>query len=263
MKQFLSVILLIIPSICHAGLFSITVDDNNTFDEAFESLFDEAVNFWESSIIGTQENIDIELKISARLGSIDGSGRILAQAGPTIGSVASLSSQFLYASVGEMTFDKPDINGRSDPENIDLIMHEMAHVIGFGTLWNFASGGIQYQNVYTNGTGQYIGKYALQLYREIYDTSAEFVPVELDGGQGTADGHWDEKFLGNAFLSDELLTGYLGSESFVSDITLASFADIGYVVRLSDGRVLGVVSAPPIMSLLLMSVFIIFRRKLN
>jgi hypothetical protein len=72
----------------------------------------------------------------------------------------------------------------------------------------------------------------------IFLPGASFVPVELGGGSGTANGHWDEADGGGAdgaFAGgkDELMTGWLGSSTFVSNTTIASFADIGYTTSVT------------------------------
>ena len=53
------------------------------------------------------------------------------------------------------------------------------------------------------------------------------IPVEQDGGSGTAGSHWDEETFVN-----ELLTGYLDDgRNYLTEMSIASFADLGYVVR--------------------------------
>jgi hypothetical protein len=62
----------------------------------------------------------------------------------------------------------------------------------------------------------------------------------LEGGPGTANGHWDEATF--ACGDNDLLTGYLDSgNNPVSDTTLAAFRDIGFT--LSEGA-LSPVPAP-------------------
>jgi predicted acyltransferase len=66
-----------------------------------------------------------------------------------------------------------------------------------------------------------------------------FIPVELGGGQGTANSHWDERDGGvcctgyvDGFGRDatyELMTGWLNAPTFISQTTIQSFVDIGYV----------------------------------
>jgi hypothetical protein len=59
------------------------------------------------------------------------------------------------------------------------------------------------------------------------------VPLENDGGAGTAGSHWDETdFAPNGQpMSNELMTGYLGfGDTYLSDTTVAALADLGYTV---------------------------------
>ena len=47
------------------------------------------------------------------------------------------------------------------------------------------------------------------------------IPIETDGGAGTAGGHWDEECL-----QGELMTGYLSAGSaIVSRLTIAAFME--------------------------------------
>ncbi|BFT30871.1 leishmanolysin-related zinc metalloendopeptidase [Alteromonas sp. D210916BOD_24] len=251
--MLLAIIALAITTKAHAGTFSINITSTASIDPSVSPLFEQAIDFWESALIGTQDNIDVILNIDASTPAIDGVGNTLGQATNTTGVIAS---RFLYAIEGLMRFDIADIGRFSQSTKLDIILHEMAHVIGFGTLWNtnqFSLSGLQ--NVYISGTGEYTGSYALQLYRELFDSNATFVPVELDGGAGTANAHWDEGFINN---TGELLTGFLDANTFVSDISLASFADIGYVVRLSDGRILGLVVPAPSFNTLFALVFFLY-----
>ncbi len=97
-------------------------------------------------------------------------------------------------------------------------------------------------NLYVNGTGQYTGAHALAAYQSEFDQpDATYVPVELGGGPGTQDGHWNEVDDGAGFTglvssvsgSDmryELMTGWLDTDEdyFISEMTLGSLRDIGY-----------------------------------
>jgi hypothetical protein len=113
----------------------------------------------------------------------------------------------------------------------------MAHVMGFGTLWTD-------NGVYLNNTGQYTGPAALSIYKvEFSQPSATFIPVELGGGPGTANGHWNEVDGGSALtgivspLGDmqfELMTGWINTPYFISQTTVASFVDIGFQSASAD-----------------------------
>jgi len=84
--------------------------------------------------------------------------------------------------------------------------------------------------------GQYTGQFAVAAYEETHD-GATFIPVEQDGGSGTAGSHWDEQALIN-----ELMTGYINgdtstttvNDNYLSKFSVMSLADLGYKVTYSD-----------------------------
>ena len=98
----------------------------------------------------------------------------------------------------------------------DVVLHEMAHSLGFGSIWDRLG-------LVTNGL--YTGQNALAEYLQM-GGSGSGIPVEQDGGSGTAGSHWDEETFNN-----ELMTGYI-NEGFnpFSEMSAASFADLGYVI---------------------------------
>jgi hypothetical protein len=206
-------------------------------DATQQSYFSSAKSFWESSITGYQAGISLTgVSISAAGSNIDGVGGILGSAGP---DTTAIQGGFLLTKTGSMNFDLADINALIAAGSfLDVIKHEMAHVLGFGTLWTN-------NGVYSNGTGQYTGAAALAQYQTefIGQGAATFVPIELGGGSGTANGHWNEVNGGgsNTGIVDaqgrdfrnELMTGWLDAPTFTSKTTIASFQDIGYVVNVS------------------------------
>jgi len=139
-----------------------------------------------------------------------------------------------------MTFDTYDLDMMvAQPNNYfeNVILHEMGHVLGIGTLW-----GPAYNDVYIEGSGEYTGASALAAYQAEFDPEATFVPVELDGGSGTANSHWnevgDEDALTSQFnlesMNDELMTGWASGDMYVSNVTLGSLEDIGYSVNYNE-----------------------------
>ena len=83
-------------------------------------------------IPGFTENIS-DLVVYARIGPIDGAGKILAQAGPCYVNSASRLTL-----VGVMEFDQDDLPGLINSGVIDdVVLHEMGHVLGIGTLWEY------------------------------------------------------------------------------------------------------------------------------
>jgi len=133
---------------------------------------------------------------------------------------------------GQMVFDIYDID-----EMIKLgtwngvILHEMGHVLGIGTLWDF--------NNIVDDNLNYLGGNAINVWKDDWGCVTNAPPVEKDYGPGTAGGHWDEECL-----VDELMTGFLrtGQTAYpLSKLTVASLEEIGYTVDYSaadkyDGR---------------------------
>ncbi len=202
---------------------------------AQQSHFSAAASFWQSVITGYKPGVTFTgVAISATGSVIDGVGGILGSAGP---DSLALSQGTLYALTGSMDFDTADIDNLIGNGSFSaVIRHEIAHVIGFGTLWTD-------NGLYTNGTGQYTGANALASYKtEFSKPLATFVPVELGGGAGTANGHWNEVDNGGGLtgivdgqgrdMRLELMTGWLNTPTFVSRMTAAQFQDLGYAVNL-------------------------------
>ncbi|MEO1527088.1 MAG: leishmanolysin-related zinc metalloendopeptidase [Planctomycetota bacterium] len=211
----------------HIG-FDIVVQHENPLTQAERLAFESAEATWESIILGYQESPPIEsLIISSRIVEGDGPGGVLGSARPTQLTAESPFADFLYARAGEMSFDSSDTATLAAAGVLDdLILHEMGHVIGLGTLWSGSAIGIPgFQELYTSGSGQYTGTQALAAYRREFDPNATYVPVELDGGPGTANSHWNEEDLG-----DEVMTGFIHGEVFVSGVTIGGLEDLGYLV---------------------------------
>jgi len=169
--------------------------------------------------------------IYASIIPIDGVGGILGQAGPC---VLRNSPGFLPA-LGLMQFDVADVDTLVAHGMFDeVILHEMAHVLGYGTIW-----GGSYLNLERNPCNgadpcstdpHFVGAQAtaafLQVGGSIY-TGGAIVPVEDSGGLGTVDAHWRERVLKN-----ELMTGYLNPGfNPLSVVSIGSMQDLGYTVN--------------------------------
>lgn len=203
----------------NAAAFNIDVVFGGGLTASQQGLFATAENIWESVITGYQPGISVsELTINASGVEIDDVSGVLGQAGPT-----QITSQggFTLPSVGIMQFDTADLGALEIAGTLlDVILHEMAHVMGFGTLWSL-------NGVYVDGSGEYTGAAGLAAYQAEFDPFATFVPVELDGGPGTANGHWDEFWAGG---SGALMTGFLEpGGTYTTNTTIQSFVDLGYL----------------------------------
>ncbi|WP_320042855.1 leishmanolysin-related zinc metalloendopeptidase [uncultured Desulfobacter sp.] len=189
------------------------------FTTAQTAIFEDAEDYWESVISGYQTGITTitSLKINAEAVDIDGLGNILGSGGPTW---ITTEGGYTLSTEGDMSYDSADLAVMEDWDLYDTIVHEIAHVIGFGTLW-------EENNVYIDGSYKYTGATALAAYQAEFGVpGASFIPVENGGGDGTAGAHWElDKFPG------EMMTGWsMLNPAYVSQTTLASFVDIGYVL---------------------------------
>ncbi len=217
--------------VAQAAPFTINVVMGGGLTPTQQAIFSTAANTWMGVLPNYQAGINIaSLNINASGVAIDGAGGILGSAGPDF---ISNQGGYWLATDGSMQFDTADLASmESSGTLLAVILHEMAHVMGFGTLWNL-------NNVYTDGTGQYTGANAIAAYRTEYNQLlATFVPVELGGGPGTANGHWNENDGGGCCtgiisaqgdMTFDIMTGWLNSGSFISNTTVASFTDIGYM----------------------------------
>jgi hypothetical protein len=178
------------------------------------------------------EPID-DIVIFARVDAIDGPGGVLGSAGPCI--VRTTGGLPLIA---VMSFDSADLQNLLTSNRLnDVILHEMLHTVGVGTLW--ASKG-QLSGSGTANVG-FIGPQAVNgcLFHggvQPNQCGSGIVPVEATGGSGTANVHWRENTSATGIgLNAELMTGFAeaaGTIMPLSRITIGSLADIGYTANL-------------------------------
>ena len=129
-------------------------------------------------------------------------------------------------------------------------------------------------NLYTYGSGRYLGAAALAEWKSEFNRPADtYVPVELDGGSGTANGHWNEQYGGatntgivssatGMDLSHELMTGWASDTFFISRATLGALDDLGYQVDYSKAGLLAIPEIGNIVAtMLLLSGGLLIRRK--
>jgi hypothetical protein len=227
--------------------FDIKVRISGSPTRAQRQAFADAEARWESLITGDLPNVFLssaagncgpnspaisetidDIVILASVDVIDGPGAILAQAGPCY--VRSSGSLPL---LGLMSFDEADLESiEADGLLSTVILHEMGHVLGFGTIWSEADIGLLADPVFPDGgtDPHFTGAQALAAFNAAggtgYTSSAK-VPVEDIGGSGTADAHWRESVFGN-----ELMTGFINQgQNPLSRVTVASLGDLGYSVN--------------------------------
>ncbi len=206
-------------------------DDSLTSTQ--QAVFQEAAERWAQVIIGDLPDFNSiaagrvvdDLAIEARLLNIDGPGGTLGQATFT---ERRPDSQGGLPTFGFMEFDLADFSPASaNSEDFrSTVLHEMGHVLGFGTLWDNRDDLVAGENT---STPTYIGANALREYNRIFGGNETGVPLESGGGPGTRGSHWSEEVF-----DTELMTGF-GSNGFspLSTITVGQFADLGYTVNFS------------------------------
>jgi hypothetical protein len=174
-----------------------------------------------------------DVVILASFRTLDGPGSILAQAGPCLIRDANNDNQFEVGDlpgVGVMTFDTEDL-AFVEQNNVlgAVILHEMGHVLGIGSLWTDmglladpARGGTPGADPHFTGD-----QARAEFNAAGGDTyPAGKVPVENTGGPGTVDSHWRE-----SVFDTELMTGFVDlTGDPLSAVTAASLADEGYQV---------------------------------
>lgn len=167
-----------------------------------------------------------DLLIFVSIRNIDGRGGVLGQAAPCrIRGTGSLPY------VGLMQFDASDVQDMLNNGSFQsVVLHEMAHVIGVGPLWNELgllvnpSSSTVPQDTYFSGSA---ARAAFDAVGGIGYTGGQKVPVENEGGDGTRNSHWRE-----AVFRNELMTGFINvGNNPLSIVTIRSLEDLGYAVN--------------------------------
>lgn len=168
-----------------------------------------------------------DVTIFVQVTEIDGRYGVLGQAGPCV-LRGTDGSPF----AGRMRFDSADFEALEERGLLeDVILHEMGHVLGLGTLW-------QQEDLLRNPSlpdqegadTHFIGEGAKAAFEAILGgvsyTGGEPVPVHNDANQGAADGHWRESLFAHELMTPRIT----GNEEQrpLSQVTLASLGDLPY-----------------------------------
>lgn len=187
------------------------------------------------------ETVD-DLLIFVQVGPIDGTGGVLGRATWCI-----VRSTSRLPVVGFMQFDSDDLAVLEAQGTLRaVILHEMMHVLGFGSIWQEPSIalliGASTTDPYFVGNG---ARGAFANYNGGAAYSGTPVPVENTGGAGTVNSHWRE-----SVLRSELMTGWvtLGGATPMSRTTVASMGDLGYSVDVTKADPFDLASALRLMA---------------
>ncbi len=177
-------------------------------------------NEWDADLgtwIRVNDTVD-DLRIFVRATSIDGSGNTLGRAGPFW-----IRGDTYLPILGKIWLDTADLQ-RMDEEGLlwSVVLHEMGHVLGIGTLWE------DLDLLRGSSSRYFIGPLAIQAFNNAggRNYNGVKVPTESDGS------HWRESVFGN-----ELMTPTHSYDSNpLSAITIQSLADLGYRVDVSQAN---------------------------
>ena len=199
-----------------------------------QAAFARAGDRWAHVIVGDLPDIEVDgeliddVLILAQGQAIDGVGHILGQAGPTHARRAA-DGTWLQPCKGTMAFDTADLAEMETAGTLlDVITHEMGHLIGIGSMWGLqglVSPPPDDPAALVNPV--FNGPVAMAQYGSLLAGGApQPVPVENQGGAGTARVHWRESVFAN-----ELMTGFVGAAGNpLSKVTVGSLQDLGYQV---------------------------------
>ncbi|WP_369269288.1 leishmanolysin-related zinc metalloendopeptidase [Streptomyces sp. R11] len=207
-----------------------------------KSVFAEAADRWARVIVGDLETAIIndltgrvvidDLLIDAEGVPIDGVNNIpniLGQAGPTRFRSDSAASGAGLPVKGRMRFDSADLAQMEEEGSLlDVITHEMGHVLGIGTVWK----DFGFLKNFPGLDPTFVGPGAMKEFGRLTGEGPEPVPVANVGGPGSAGGHWRESVFDNELMSPNID----GSNNPLSRLTVASLGDLGYTVDLDAAQ---------------------------
>ena len=193
---------------------------------------------------GVSEEID-DIKVWVSIDSIDGVGGAVGVAGPC--HVRSISYGFgaivSTPTVGALILDEADVSQlESRGLLLSVVTHEIAHVLGFGTIWDIREW-LRDPSLprSPDADTHFIGPVTIPAFDAVGGGgyAGARVPVENGAEQGSADTHWRESVFG-----DELMTPYLtGDTQPLSLVTVESMYDIWYEVDLTAADAFSLSSA--------------------
>ena len=204
----------------------------------------ESFNWFGSGEFGEYNGPVDDIVIGYKVDYIDGPGEggfnTLGFAGPRYFRIYNEPNeqQFLPIS-GIMVFDSYDLDAMFVDGVLEgVILHEMGHVLGVGTIWNAKDVTMCSNDDVDNDYPYFTGNAAQNVYN--YLGFVGLLPIELDYRPGSRCSHFNEntdsEYQG---LGNELMTPLVDDVMILSDITISSLQDLGYSVDHSKAEDFG------------------------
>ncbi|MGB1235704.1 MAG: leishmanolysin-related zinc metalloendopeptidase [Planktomarina sp.] len=216
-----------------AGGYNIDIDFQGDWTADEQTAVRAAADYISEIIVDDVPNVSSrgeqldDLAIVAKKENMDGAYGVLASA-----RVTEVRAESFLPTRGEVAFDTNDIarmQRNGDWET--TVLHEMFHTLGFGVTWasqdllsNKGEAGLRFTGA--NATAAYNSEYS-DVNKDDYRSIG--VPVEEDGGAGTAGSHWDEDVF-----DEEFMTGILDRTDHISKLSIAALEDMGYDTLWND-----------------------------
>jgi hypothetical protein len=213
------------PQTQHGG-FDIDFEATN-LPVAAQQAVQRAINRWEQIITGDLPDAWIkkhgqltaidDLLLTIEIAQIDGD--TLADANVN----QPLRPETRLPIWSHIRIDEEHIN---DPQLETVLIHEIGHALGFGTIW----GNLGLLDVSNANDPRFLGPNAAHVYGLMTGRSQRSVPVEGQGstGDGSYGGHWREQTF-----ETEIMTSGINANvaNPLSLLTIAAMRDIGYTVN--------------------------------
>lgn len=149
----------------------------------------------------------------------DGVGGIQGGAGPLLARKDGTSLPIS----GEMIFDQADVEAGADPTYWGrVILHEMAHVLGIGTIWEERGCMVGCTPLTPSATNNYLCANARREFAAISGCGTD-LPIETAARKGSSCAHWKEARLGSELMTPSISRG---ETSALSRITIGGVEDL-------------------------------------
>lgn len=242
--------------------FRINYRINGKHDSEDKSIVEDVVKRWARIITGPlfpNDNCELSFTIAFK----DFAPNILGNATPT--NFRKYQNHYIPCegninlNKNTWTEQKKQIKKDGKSSAYYTLLHEFGHILGIGTYWRSPDDNEPRPHLIDVGHKEiiddfpvytrYIGQHALAKYREaIKNDNVTFIPIEDDGGSGTAGGHIEEGIdtaHGTKYhdghshpgLDRELMTGISEIDDepeILSSITVGFLHDMGFSVNYDE-----------------------------